>query len=242
MRLFTPLLCSWFAACACQGSDHLEDIEVTESKADGDSSVTAIALGSRYELSIDSGTFAAMWLSLGAGESAGLVVRGQDGFNPYAVARAEERILASRGEQTLLAHIGSSDIVVSITGPQKIALVAGGPSFETGGVAFVDVVAFDAAPASGLDGSGSGHRAIHRAAKDFESQRVDFADHGALAETDNGILEVDVKAVSLSERSELNRVAISINDLRQQLFQRIDPTQPERAGRNVAQLIAATSD
>ena len=230
-----------FALVACSADQpSAEDVEFSDGKADGTSTVVRVELDHSYEIEVDSGTYGALWLELKAGEHAGLVARGHEGFAPYLVVKSRSNVIVSRGDQATLSRLDSTDVVATLSGPLQAAIVvAGGPSLETAGIATLNVVRLDEAPTIDFDLRGPAQRAVYDALRRWESNRHKFTELGALSELESGFLATDPRGVPLAERSQLIQTAVEINALREQHSEQVDPEEPTRASRIRAQLIAA---
>ena len=229
--------------CAGIGGSSADDVEIVDAKSDDGSPVSRVELGGRYVLDVRAGEYGGLWLVLGDGETAALIVSGADGFDPYVVAKTREALLASRDQQALLPQLPPSDVAFVIDGPAQVGLViAGGPSFDTGGIATVDVVALEDSPAAAFDSVGPGQRSLHDRLRQLESDRARFAGTGALSERTDGYVEVDLAQAALSERQQLNATAARINELRGAYFELADPDQPELAGSQFATITEALVD
>jgi len=231
-----PLLV--LAACV-DSAPHAEDIEVDPTgKADGLQAVAA-SLDSQYELEFDPEGYGAFVISIPENEQGVVVVRARDErVNPYIVVKSIPRraLLTSVGQQVVLPELHETDVVVPITGPDRLAvIVTGGPALETGGSVTVDFVSIPESFDSTLSIHDVALGSIVDAMRSHELARARYSGSAVLVENDTGYIQIETERlgdVPLSERSELNRVAVQLNDLREAWYSEANPTQPAAAGRN----------
>jgi hypothetical protein len=165
-------------------------------------------------------------LHLQAGESASIVMRGEDlELDPYLLVKdlSTGETTSKCDDQVFVAHAGPQDAVVSLHADQDrdyLIVAAGGADMHTAGRFTIDSIAHSN-PHVDFAATGPGLEAITKHLRTREAAVDEWILAGALEEGDAGFLVVvdgALTSIPLSQRAEFNAVVRSVNGDRGTLF------------------------